>query len=218
MAKSTVEFWLKDNKNLYLQLPVNPESVRYESPFGINTVNIASLGEVSVPGERGLKSVSFSSFFPRDYNSTYCEYEGFLTPWEWVDQIEVWRDTRKNIRLIIAGTPISIPCYVSEFTLEPEKAGEPGDVYYSLTLVEFRPIKAKQVVAKNTSIKIASERPIAADTKPNSHKVEYYDTLWSLAKRYYGDGTKENVIYDANKSVIGKDSRALKSGMVLKLP
>lgn len=218
MAKSTVEFWLKDDKNLYLQFPVNPESIRYESPFAINTVTVASLGEVAVPGERSLKRVSFSSFFPRDYNSSYCEYDGFLTPWEWVDQIEEWRDTRKNIRLIIAGTPISIPCYIEKFTLEPEKAGEPGDVYYSLSLVEYKPIKAKQVVTKDKPIKIASERPIAAETKPKSHKVEYHDTLWALAKRYYGDGTKESAIYEANKSVIGKDSRALKTGMVLKLP
>jgi len=128
LVKSTAEFWFKVRHNIYLQLPVNPEAISIASPFGLNTVNIASLGEVAIVGERGVKSISFSSFFPRDYNPSYCEYDGFLKPFEWVEQIEKWRDDRRNVRLIIGGTPLSIPVFISEFTIEPEKAGAPGDI------------------------------------------------------------------------------------------
>lgn len=216
--KSTVEFWLKDNKNAYLQLPVNPESISYESPYGINTVTIASLGEVAVVGERNLKRVSFSSFFPRDYNPSYCEYDGFLSPWEWVEQIEYWRDTRLNVRLIIGGTPISIPVFVEEFTLEPERAGAVGDVYYTLTLVEYRPTKAKQIVTDGKApVPVAVVASINAPSRPKTHTAVFSDTLWSVAKKYYGDGARQNDIYEANKDVIGK-SRILRTGMVLRLP
>lgn len=216
LANNSIEFWLKDRYNKYLQLPVNPESVEYESPFGLNSLPIVNLGEVAIPGERGIKRISFSSFFPRDYNASYCEYEGFIEPWEWVDQIESWRDTRHNIRIIIAGTPISVPVFVEEFTLQPERAGAPGDVYFSISLAEYKPLKTKPVVtSKNT---VASTRPVNQPIKPKKHTVVYSDTLWSIAKQYYNDGAKRTTIYEANKSVIGKDSTVLKVGMVLTLP
>lgn len=219
VAKNPIEFWLKDRNNVYIQLPVNPELIEYASPYGLNTISIASLGDVAIPGERGLKQVSFSSFFPRDYNASYCEYQGFMEPWKWIDQIEHWRDTRHNIRLIIAGTPISIPVFVEEFTLQPERAGAPGDIYYTISFTEYRPIKVKQVeVSSAASLLMAATRPPSQSTNPKTHTVVYSDTLWSIAKKYYGDGAKQTAIYEANKTTIGKESSLLKTGMVLKLP
>lgn len=220
MSKNRIEFWLKDRHNVYLQLPVNPETIEYPSPYGLNKVTIASLGEVAIPGERGLKTVSFSSFFPRDYNPSYCEYENFPEPWEWVEQIEKWRDDRRNIRLIIAGTPISIPVFVEEFTLEPERAGAPGDIYYSITLTEYRPVKAKQIVATaSTGVKsAATQRPASAKTVPKSYSVKSGDSLWKIAKMYYGDGAQWKKLYEANKSVVGKNPNLIKPGQKLVIP
>lgn len=44
------------------------------------------------------------------------------------------------------------------------------------------------------------------------------DTLWSIAQHFYQDGTKLNLIYDANKVVIGSDPNRLKVGMKLTIP
>lgn len=214
MARNLVEFWLKDRHNVYMRLPVNPESIEYSSPFGLNTVNIANLGEVAIPGERGLKQVSFSSFFPRDYNASYCEYDNFPQPWEWVKKIEEWRDDRRNIRLIIVGTPISIPVFVEEFTLEPEKAGAPGDVYYSISLKEYRPIKAKQLVTEANTPK-QEQRPKSDKAPPKSHTVAKGDSLYKIAKSVYGDGNQWRKIYEANKTAIGKNPDKIYPGQKL---
>ena len=220
MVKNRIEFWLKDRHNVYMQLPVNPETIDYASPYGLNTVSIASLGEVATPGERGLKTVKFSSFFPRDYNPTYCEYEDFPKPWDWVEQIEAWRDDRRNIRLIIAGTPISIPVFVDSFDLAPEKAGAPGDIYYSISLTEYRPIKAKQIVeSASTGVNsTAGQRPATEKTTPKSRTVKSGDSLWKIAKEIYGDGAQYKKIYEANKAVIGKDPNLIKPGQKLVIP
>lgn len=214
MARNQVEFWLKDRHNVYMRLPVNPESIEYSSPFGLNTVNIANLGEVAIPGERGLKQVSFSSFFPRDYNASYCEYDNFPFPWDWVKKIEEWRDDRRNIRLIIVGTPISIPVFVEEFKLEPEKAGAPGDVYYTITLKEYRPIKAKQLVTAANTPK-QEQRPKTDKAQPQTHTVAKGDSLFKIAKAVYGDGNQWRKIYEANKSVIGKNPDKIYPGQKL---
>ena len=220
MAKNRIEFWFKDRNDLYRQLPVNPPEIEYSSPYGMNRINIASLGEVALPGERGLKTITFSSFFPRDFNASYREYEGGPSPWEWVKRIEMWRDDRRNIRLIIAGTPISIPVFVESFDIQPEKAGSPGDIYYTITLVEYRPIQAevtaKVVTPKTTTAQ--SKRPATETTKPKSHTVKAGDSLWNIAKSVYGDGSQWKKIYDANKKTIGKDKNAIKPGQKLVIP
>lgn len=220
MAKNRIGFWFKDSNNAYLQLPVNPSEIDYDSPYGIQTVSIANFGEVSVPGERGVKQITFSSFFPRDYNPSYCEYEGFMSPWVWVKQIENWRDTRKNIRIIISGTPISLPVYISDFSLQPEKSGHPGDVFYTITLMEYRPFKAKllQSTAKATTTAKQPTRPETAKVSPKSYVVIRGDSLWKIAKEFYGDGSQWTKIYNANKSVIGKNPDLIKPGQKLVIP
>lgn len=218
MAKNRIEFWLKDRHNVYMRLPVNPESIDYSSPYGLNTVSIVSLGEVALPGERGLKKIAFSSFFPRDYNATYCEYKGFPQPWEWVKKIEEWRDDRRNIRLIIVGTPISIPVFVEDFTLDPEKAGAPGDIYYSISLTEYRPVKAKQLVAQAEVKGVSTTRPPSDKPKTKTYTVVKGDSLWKIAKTAYGDGNQWRKIYDANKSVVGKNPNLIYPGQKLVIP
>lgn len=220
MAKNRVEIWLKDWDDLYMQIPVNPSEIEYSSPYGMNTVSIASLGDVIVPGERGNRQITFSSFFPRDYNPSYCEYEGFKAPWEWVEQIEKWRDIRKNLRIIISGTPISIPVYISEFTMQPEKAGNPGDVHYNITFIEYRPIRAEIVQAKKpiAGMSMASTRPISAKTQAKTYVVMPGDSLYLIALKVYGDGGKLNIIHEANKATIGKYSDGIKPGQKLVIP
>lgn len=223
MAKNNVEFWLVNSAGTYFQLPVNPEEISYSNPYGINTLNIASLGEVSIPGERGLKQISFGSFFPRDYNSSYCEYEGFMSPREWFSHIQTWRYTREPIRLIITGTNINLPMYISEFDVVPERAGEPGDMYYTLTLIEHRPFSAKSIkkveTAKATAPVVKStERPAPKKSEIKTHTVAKGDTLYKISKSFYGDGSKWRTIYDANKSVIGKNPNLIRPGQKLVIP
>lgn len=221
MAKNRVEYWFKDEDlGTYLRLPVNPPEINYANPYDIQTVAITKLGEVSIPGERGLKQITFSSFFPRDYNASYCEYEGFPSPSVWFSQIQTWRYARKPIRFIVTGTNINLPMYISEFDVQPERAGAPGDMYYSLTLVEHRPFKASSVQSATTTSTVVatSNRPSSPKVKTKTYKVVKGDSLWKIAKAQYGDGSKWSTIYNANKSVIGANPDKIKPGQKLVIP
>ncbi len=214
-----IQFWLKDRRGTYLRFPVNPESLSLTSNFGINRVAVAGLGEVTIPGERELKEVSFQSFFPRDYNPTYCEYNNFKSPKEFVSTIEEWRDTRQNIRLIISGTDISIPCLIPSFDLQPERAGHVGDIYFSISFTEYRAPVVRKVGDKGSGNgSTSTARPSQSKTKPKSYTVKKGDSLWLIAKSIYGQGTKWQTIYNANKKVIGNNPNKIVPGQKLVIP
>ena len=214
-----IQFWLKDSEGLYLRLPVNPPDFTVTSPFGINRINVANLGEVTIPGERGLKEVSFESFFPRDYNPTYCEYNGFMKPRQWVSQIEKWRDRRKSVRLVITGTNVSIPILIESFEIKPERAGRVGDIYYSVSFVQYREPVARKVEKKANAVKgVSTARPTQDKDTAKSYTVKSGDSLWAIAKRTYGNGADFTKIYEANKAVIGNNPNVIKPGQKLVLP
>lgn len=213
-----IQFWLKDRRGTYLRFPVNPESISLTSPFGINRVTIAGLGEATIPGDRELKEVSFESFFPRDYNPTYCEYSGFKSPKEFVSYIEQWRNTRHNVRLIISGTDISLPCLIPTFDIQPERAGHVGDIHFSITFTEWRPPIVKKWGQAGSGSPGSSARESDNNTPPKSYTVKKGDSLWLIAKSVYGDGSKWQKIYTANKKVIGKNPNLIIPGQKLVIP
>lgn len=50
------------------------------------------------------------------------------------------------------------------------------------------------------------------------YKVQSGDSLWLIAERAYGDGTKWEWIYDRNKMVIGENPDLIKPGQDLFIP
>lgn len=56
-----------------------------------------------------------------------------------------------------------------------------------------------------------------AKSTVNKHTVQQGDSLYTLAAKYYNDGSKWNKIYDANKKAL-KDHKSLKIGQELVIP
>jgi nucleoid-associated protein YgaU len=215
-----VEFWLTYNNGAEkIRLPVNPETITVSSPFGYEDVNINQLGEITIIGERELKEYSFESFLPRDYNPTYCEYTNIPKPWDVVNALERWRDSRKPCRLIVTGTPINTPVTIRDFEYEPDKAGNPGDIYFSITLKEYRFVSFVKMNTNGTTAKASSKRtrPNTKST-PKTYVVKKGDSLWKISQNVYKDGSKWRQIYEANKKVIGKNPNLIYPGQKLVIP
>lgn len=201
-----MEIWLNmDNDKL--QFPALPETFELTDTMNNTKVTIHSLGEVTLVGKRGLKSIELSSFFPKnDYD--FLAYHNFKDPYEYVNKIESWLE--KKPHLIITETNINM-----DVTIESFKYGENefnGDVSFTITLSEYRKItytKQKSEPAKKTSKKVkkAATKRKTKTVKTKKYTVKKGDNLWSIAKRFTGKGSNNKAIYNQNKKVIEKAAK-----------
>lgn len=221
---STLQFWLTyNNRAEVLQLPVNPDRLRYRlGKMGFEDIEIAALGEFTIIGNQQLFEIEFSSFFPLDYNPTYCEYEDIPNPWDAVNMIKNWAISGNPMRVTIPGTPISLACTIRDFQID-ERGGEPGDIYYTIAFKEYRFISVKTVTTSPTSTtataSTAKTRPPAENaTKAKTYVVKSGDTLWAIAEKQKIGGSNWKKLYDANKKVIGGNPNQIKPGTTLVIP
>ena len=83
---------------------------------------------------------------------------------------------------------------------------------------------------KTINIQIAASKPKAsaepqretnnspAPAASQTYTVVKGDCLWNIAKKFYGNGSKYTVIYDANRGVIGGNPNLIYPGQVLTIP
>ena len=186
-------------------IPVMPEKLTVKSPGKNETATVLELGEINRIRQRGLREVSWESHFPA-HDAPYVSAWENRSPADYVRDIEDWRDTRESGRLSITGTDLNINMAVAveDFSYE-ERGGEVGDIYYSITLKEWKDYSAVTVSLPSPSraVKSAPKRsgkPAAASSK--SHTVVKGDCLWAIAQKYYGDGSKYPQLYQKNKATI----------------
>ena len=89
-------------------------------------------------------------------------------------------------------------------------------------MLEYRDFGFKSVVAtssaKATVAKAAAAPKITKNPKAQkTYTVKSGDTLWGIAKQFYGSGAKYTTIYNANKGKI-KNPNLIYPGQVLKIP
>lgn len=224
---ATIQIWLSFNNGAErMQLPVNPESIRFSSTHGYDDVDVAQLGEFTVIGNAKLKDVTFSSLFPRDYNSSYCEYEAVPAPWDAVALIEKWKDSGRPMRLTITGTPVNMAVTVRSFNYDAERSGHVGDIFFDISFKEyvfvtFRKIKQPTLATEvvRTETEQGTLRPDTSD-KLTSYTVKSGDSLFKIAAKadIYADGDRWRDIYTANTDLIGPNPNLIRPGQTLVIP
>ena len=120
-------------------LPVNPEEISISYPTNNKDYDVIGTGQVVVQRKPALKEVSWEGFFPASRSDPYVDADAD-DPEEYVKKIESAMRAKQKIRLIITRDRLydtNMRCIVSEFETT-DKGGEPRDIYYSITLREYR--------------------------------------------------------------------------------
>lgn len=186
--------------------PVLPESITISEGGGNKTYNLLSKGEINVSGDTRLRTLNIKSFFPAN-EAPYTMKSSIIAPNDYVDRIRGWRSSGKPLRFIYSGLELfkteegNFQVLIEDFKIT-EKAGEVGDIYFELSLKEYRPYSAaiKQNVAIDEETVVASEVNERETEKavPKTYTVVAGDNLWRIAKQLLGDGTRYVAIADLN--------------------
>ncbi len=203
------------------KLPVNPEEIKRSRELNIETYQVLEEGQVSIPSYCSLEEYSFEAEFPsQDVNYMEPGAEADADYYE-----KMFRKAQKNkkpIRFIASNDisdDISVKVLVKSVEVV-EKAGEEGDKYISLTLLEYKGAGKRYVAIQTPDAMVKQEEtPLAenpAVTANKTHTVQSGDTLWGIAKKYYGNGSQYQKIVSANPSI--KNPNLIYPGQVFTIP
>ncbi|WP_144445130.1 terminase [Clostridium massiliodielmoense] len=135
-----MQFWIKAGGEIF-QLPVPPASFNVTGGTMNKIVNIMNFGELSIKGNRALRTWSFSSFFPKQqYN--FLEFRVF-DPYWYVDVLEKARTSKEVCRCVITGTKLNTQCTIEEFTWGEQDGSR--DVYFNISFKEWRPLQGCEI-------------------------------------------------------------------------
>jgi hypothetical protein len=215
-----MDIYLLDPAGGQLHLPVNPPEVQIRREKQFETVNIISLGEIDFAQQEKVKEIAFSSFFPREYDSSYCRYPDIPDPQEAMNLLNDYMLSRNPLRLLITETAVNVLVFVSAHN-STFKGGEPGDVYFDLTCRTWREVKVRTAdEAATTRLDSGVAVESRPDTKPVPpiYEVKPDDSLFKIAKLELGDSSRWREIYDANLATIGPDPDVISPGQQLVMP
>ncbi|MBJ6360880.1 LysM peptidoglycan-binding domain-containing protein [Paenibacillus sp. GCM10012307] len=209
-----------------LIFPVLPEEILVKKKGKGQTYDIVGLGEVNVIKSRELAEVSFESFFPADKNAPYLSVPitQFNDPETCVKKINGWQESIYPCRLLVQTENLKFTIAVSIESFERwEAAGHGGDIYFSLTLKEYKFYSVRRLVTeedeKTGKTKVKQEPAKRPDERvpPDTYVLKQNDNLWKVAQLQLGDGSRWKELMKLN-NLTEAQVKKLQVGMVLKLP
>lgn len=227
MSKSGYDFYL--NKCL---LPIAPEKLQVKINNANDTATLINEGEINILKTPELTDVEFECRLPQVKYPFAVYKSGFKGASYFLDYFESLKVDKKPFQFIVSRTmPNGKVLFATNMkvSLEDYKITEQVKDGFDL-MVKIKLKQYRDYGTKTVNIKIDDSKPKAtvsptraAETSPAPAASQTYtvvrgDCLWNIAKRFYGNGAKYTVIYNANKGVIGGNPNLIYPGQVLTIP
>lgn len=166
--------------------PVTPESFSVSSDREVLKVNIHQMGEVNLWGLKKAATLKISAQLPSGERS-YAFSGGYVgNPYGAIELLQGWQTAGKVLRYIVSDTPVNLPVLLSSLSYGEQDGTR--DVYVQLVLEEYRETGAVQVQSgAQQAARPAESGGVMAS--PQRYTVVKGDTMWAIARKYYGDPT-----------------------------
>jgi len=199
-------------------LPVAPSRVKTNIKNKNKTIELINEGEVNMLKDAGLTEISFTITLPNQ-KYPFAKYpNGYRNAAYYLDVFEQYKKSKKPFRLIISRTLpdgsvifyTNLQVSLEDYEIE-DNVSEGFDTKVTIDLLQYKPFGTKTTNVSAYVRKIPSSNRNAgsgANTSGTSYTIKSGDTLWNIAKKKLGNGSKQTTIYNANKSVIESAARA----------
>lgn len=210
-------------------MPINPSSAEISVGNKNSTVDLINGGEINIPKSPALTTVSFDFTIPQFYYPFVHGTENEMKSAEfYLKFLEDLKVNKKNFQFIIYRSKpngdflfyTNIRCTLEEFT-QKESWDNGLDIVYTIKLKEYKfyGTKTIKIINESTDKVIAKQETKRATTKttndiPGTYTIKAGDTLWGVAKRYFGNGIKYKELAKLNNI---SNPSIIRVGQVIKL-
>lgn len=213
-----MDFYLTDIKtNNRIHLPVNPTLVTVPGRAAMIEYNFMDKGTREFPNGNEAEEITLEGFFPQQSLRNMSYVKSWRSPNELIKELEDYRTSGRMLKLLITETPVNMDMFIREFT---PVWGYVDRVPYTMVLVRAEdciiPVAGSAQGNAVNGGGNTSSRP--EPPTPKTYTVKSGDSLWSIAQRYLGNGSRYTEIHVENKPPLGSNPSLIYPGQVLKLP
>lgn len=194
-----------------MRVPVNPEEIDITLAGENSTHDVMGTGEIVVPRKPKLREASWSSFLPEYSDETFVE--NHINPENFVSAIKNAMENKTVGRLIISRSGLfdtNFRCIITEFETQ-DKGGEPGDIYYTINLKEYKDYQPKRITILTTpnsapgtvQATLKPERPVETPTLRVGATVTANGRYWYTSAGAKPFGTANNLQTKVTRIVNG---------------
>ncbi len=186
-----------------INLPVAPESLETSYKGNSKVINLISSGDTSILKSAPLRLYKFKAILPKKDSPAFNTLGIIFEPLYYLNRLRLFKEGKTPVRFIIlrnasdnseifkTNTLVSVEDYsITEY------AGEEGEFWIDLTLMEYRCPEIKKVDVSND--KAFSEKIRTSKENKKTYVVRKGDSLWKIARKELNDGSKYNEIAKLN--------------------
>ena len=190
-----------------IRIPWLPSEIKFDlGGVRFEEYEIVDVGEVNVPNGSNLANISFSSVFPGKARKGLPFLRGsFIEPKTYQSKLTSWMTNGTKLKVLVTGTPINHKVFITEFV--PKYSGAYGDINYDITLKTRRDITVKTIKKSTTTSSTKKKTTATTKTTYSSYTIKSGDTLWAIARKKLGKGSRWKEIYNLNKTIIEKTAK-----------
>ena len=214
-------------------LPIAPEKFTLKTKNQNKTITLINEGEVNVLKDAGL--TEFDVLIPAVKYSFAIYEDGFKRTSYFLSHFEELKTSKKPFEFkVVRQMPDGKLLFNTNMTVSlesyttTENVNEGFDLKVSIKLKQYKYFGTKIVkvseveTTETTTVAATVETPRETTNSPEpvqdtTYTVKKGDCLWNIAKKFYGNGSKYTVIYEANKDKIQKPN-LIYIGQVLVIP